>query len=244
MNYEVLKTLCGRINCPAAYVESITRELVVLGVRELINNGPVEFMNVELLGKGQNSFVFKCSLEYAEGNYACKIRRFDASRDNLLREGYMLRIANSVGVGPQLMDFSRNVLVMELIGGVEFIDYVARNNGEDVRRVVKDLLMQCHRLDLVGISHNELTRLREHVIVGNNERVYIIDFESATFKGGNNVPQIINALIMGHGHDQELIREKLGVGEDLTRIRSLLHDYKRNPSQELFTELLKLLKLE
>lgn len=244
MNYEALKTLCGKINCPVTYVESVVRELMILGVKELINDGPIEFMNIRLLGKGQNGFVFKCSLDYAEGYYACKIRRFDASRNDLLKEGYILRLANSVNVGPSLINFSRNLIIMELVKGLEFIEYVINHDTESVRRIIKDLLMQCHRLDLIGISHNELTRLREHVIVGDNGRVYIMDFESATFKGGANVPQVVNALIMGRGSEQKIIREKLSIDVDFNVIRELLHEYKRNPSQNLITELLKLLGIE
>ncbi len=239
----MLRRLCARVNCPGTYVETITRELIMLGVTEILNEGPLEFMSIRLLGKGQNGFVFKCRLEYSSDYYACKIRRFDASRDDLLREGYMMRLANSVDVGPMLMNFSRNVIVMELVNGVELGDYVRTHDVGEVRSVARELLTQCHRLDVIGVAHNELSRLGEHVLVGPNGKVYIIDFESATFKRGVNVPQAINALLLRPGQEQGLIREKLGVHVDVGVIKGLLHEYKRNPTWDLMLRLMSLLNL-
>ncbi|WP_243678347.1 hypothetical protein [Vulcanisaeta distributa] len=78
-------------------MDLILGELSNLGVNEILNDGGVEFMGFRLLGKGQNSFVFKCRV--GDEYYACKIRRFDSSRPSLMNEGSYLRLANSVALG-------------------------------------------------------------------------------------------------------------------------------------------------
>lgn len=83
-NYEVFTGICERINCPRGYVDLVLGELSRLGVTEVLNDGAVEFMGFRLLGKGQNSLVFKCRI--SNNYYACKVRRFDSPRPNLLNE--------------------------------------------------------------------------------------------------------------------------------------------------------------
>lgn len=157
-NYNILVRVCERINCPGNYLNLVLSELSKLGVTEILSDGGVEFMGVRLLGKGQNSFVFKCRIDY--DHYACKIRRFDSPRPNLLNEGNYLRLANSVGVGPRIIDYADNVLIMELINGLPIQKYVITASPGELRVILRDLLWQCRKLDSIGLAHNELSSLR------------------------------------------------------------------------------------
>ncbi len=242
-NYEVFTGICERINCPRSYVGLILGELSDLGVTEILSDGAVEFMGFRLLGKGQNSFVFKCRVgnEY----YACKIRRFDSSRPNLVNEGNYLRLANSVGVGPRLIKYASDVLIMELISGVPIQRYVITAGPMELRMVLKDLLWQCRRLDSIGLAHNELSKPEDHVIISNG-RAFIIDFESASLNSRvSNVAQVLNALIMGRGgFIQDRVRAIMGMSIDLNYLRSVIKRYKVTRSDEDFTQILRLLGLE
>ena len=241
-NYEVFIRLCERINCPRSYVGLILSELLRLGVVEVLSDGAVEFMGFRLLGKGQNSFVFKCRVdgEY----YACKIRRFDSSRPNLINEGNYLRLANSVNVGPRLIGYASDVLIMELINGVPIQKYVITSSPTELKAVLKDLLWQCRRLDSIGLAHNELSRPQDHVIISGG-KAFIIDFESASLNSRvSNVTQILNALVLGRGFIQDRVRAVIGVSLNFDELRSAIRRYKNTRSDDDFTQIMRLLGLE
>lgn len=242
--HELFIELCRVINCPMDYVANVLNQFKELGITELINDGSVEFMGeIRLLGKGQNSFVFKCSLKDLIGHYACKVRRHDSPRPSLTNEAHNLKLANSVNVGPHLIRFTNDVLVMEYARGVTLHRYINTAGPGEVKFVVRELLNQGFRLDSIGLIHGELSRLSEHVIVG--DRVYIIDFESASRSARSitNVTQLISALILGKGAIQRRVRELLNVG-DTGELVKLLRLYKLNISHETFSSILKLLNLE
>ncbi len=241
--YEVFIKLCSIVNCPRAYVEHTVNQLKNLGVTELINEGPIEFISgIRLLGKGQNSFVFKCKVSGLEGYYACKVRRHDSPRPSLINEASNLKLANEVNVGPLLINYSADALVMEYINGVPLGEYISQASHDSIKAVVKELLTQGFRLDSIGLIHNELSRVKEHVIIGN--RVYIIDFESASrsTRSTTNVTQLASALILGKGAVQDKVRGILNI-EDTGALVKLLKSYKANPSQHTFNLILKALGL-
>jgi len=99
--------------------------------------------NVKVLGKGCVGIVV---LAYtAAGKVALKIRRTDADRAGMKHEAQMLRAANSVGVGPKLLDFSENLLMMEFVDGLLIPRWVEALEKEDnarlrVERVLRDIL--------------------------------------------------------------------------------------------------------
>jgi putative serine/threonine protein kinase len=203
----------------------------------------MEFLGVRLLGKGQNSYVFICKLGNLNNEYACKIRRPDASRPELAREGLLMRLANSVGVGPHVINYTSNIIVMELIKGVPMSEYVWSTSPSELRSVIRDLLLQCRRLDSIGLMHNELSRVEDHIII-TEDKPYIIDFESATVGSrGSNVSQIINALIMGKSQVQAKIRSVLNPEADLNELRGLVRDYKVRRDDESFLRILSSLGL-
>ena len=241
-NYEPLIRICQHINCPESYLGLVINDLETLGVNELVSYGNVEFIGVRLLGKGQNSFVFKCRV--GDEYYACKVRRPDASRPSLNREGEYLRLANSVAVGPRLINYMSNVIVMELINGVSLQQYLEVASPAELRGIIKDLLWQCRRLDIIGLAHNELSRPQDHVMVV-NDKAYIIDFESASLnKRVSNVSQLLNALIMGRGQFQDRVRSMIGAHVNPEELRLSIREYKARRDDESFLRLLELLGLK
>ena len=55
---------------------------------------------------------------------AVKIRRNDSPRKNLKREAELLKIINEHKIGPKLVAFSKNFLVMEYLDGEKISDWV------------------------------------------------------------------------------------------------------------------------
>ncbi|ABW01785.1 RIO1 family regulatory kinase/ATPase [Caldivirga maquilingensis] len=241
--YELFIKLCSSIGYSSNYVDNVLKQLRSLNITELINEGSIEFIGgLKLLGKGQNSFVLKCRVSNLEGYYACKIRRPDSPRPSLINEARNLKLANEVNVGPLLINHTNDVIVMEYINGVPLGVYLNQANHDSIKAVVKDLLMQGFRLDSIGLIHSELSRIREHVIISN--RVYIIDFESASVftKSITNVTQLVSALILSKGALQAKVRNALNL-QDTNALIKLLRLYKVKPSHDSFNLILRSLGL-
>ncbi|WP_309544124.1 serine/threonine protein kinase [Pyrobaculum aerophilum] len=160
----------------------------------LIEGGPLLLNGVWVVGKGTNSVVFKCRPAIGNVELTCKVRRGDASRPTLAPEGQLLQIANTVGVGPRVYTYSRDVIAYFYIDGIPLGKWWASARVEERGAVVEELLRQAFKLDTIGVSHNELSRLEKHVLVERGRPV-IIDFESASLGGGNNVTQVANGLM-------------------------------------------------
>jgi putative serine/threonine protein kinase len=155
-------------------------ELRGLGVEAVELVGRHKIRGVPVLGKGHVGVVVAAIL--CGRRVALKIRRVDADRSSLEAEAAMLGVAKGALVGPRLIGWSRNFLVMELVEGEYLVDWVgglAPSDAGRLRRVLSRVLWKARWLDVAGLDHGELARAYRHVIVA-EEEPRIIDFESAS----------------------------------------------------------------
>lgn len=185
----LLHTLGGGIR----HVASVLLQIEELQL-DILVGGSVIINGFYVVGKGTNSVVYRCKPRLGDFDLACKIRRSDSTRPSLAPEGQMFHIANSVGVGPRLYTYSRDVIAYRYVDGVPLGRWWGSTGVEQRRSLVEDLLNQAFKLDTAGVSHNELSRPEKHVIVESGRPV-IIDFESATLGGGRNVTQVASGLM-------------------------------------------------
>jgi putative serine/threonine protein kinase len=218
-------------------------ELVRLGVTHLVFEGPHTVETVPVLGKGNTSVVVKA--ETAEGAVAAKIRRSDADRTSFDEEARLLRAANAVGIGPKLVAWGRGVFLMELIEGPYLSDWINGLTTSDagvLRGVFRGLVDQARRLDLAGLDHGELVRLRRHTMMRGLVPV-IIDFESAsTSRRVANVTTVVQSLFLNT--KASLVVERIMGLPERERLLSALREYRREMSEENYSALLRAAGLE
>ena len=67
------------------------------------------------------------------------------------REATLLKLANSAGIGPKLIKYSNNFIMMEFIDGLTIIDWIMQKNIaiKQVLNVVLTILNQCYILDKI-----------------------------------------------------------------------------------------------
>jgi putative serine/threonine protein kinase len=153
-------------------------ELKGLGVTAVFAGGRTNIGGTQIAGKGCVGLVVKAKVH--EKVYALKIRRTDANRPTMLDEVRYHRIANGVCVGPRLVDYSDNFILMEFAEGLTIEEWTRADiDSGNALAVVKSILEQCYALDRAGIDHGELSHIDRHVIV-NDTTATIIDFESAS----------------------------------------------------------------
>lgn len=217
-------------------LEKRLKELHKLGIEALEFSGEKEAFNVPVLGKGCAGIV---TIAYRNGEkMALKIRRVDADRDRMREEAEMLRKANSVGVGPKLLGVSRNFLLMQFIDGVLLPEWLEKRRGKKrIRRILREVLEQCWRLDNVGLDHGELSHAPKHVIVDGEDVPFIVDFETASLnRKPSNVTSICQFLFIS-GVVTLNVAKRLGE-KDRTAVIRVLRDYKRDRARENFEKIL------
>ena len=226
----------GSFICWPVYDDEIVsdrlRQLVGLGVEAVALGGRHSVLERRVLGKGHVGVVLRCMWRGFEA--ALKVRRTDADRPSMMEEAELLRAANAVDVGPRLYAHSRDFLVMELLEGPYFGDWAKRYEGDadGFRDAVRELLRQVRLLDVAGLDHGELTRVRRHFIVTRNGP-RIIDFESASLgRRVQNVTSTVQSMFLRGGFKHVVERWFPGVDGD--ELLSALKAYKVSPSDDAF----------
>ncbi|MEM3506304.1 MAG: RIO1 family regulatory kinase/ATPase, partial [Candidatus Bathyarchaeia archaeon] len=217
------------------------RELVRLGVTALEFNGEKQAFNVPILGKGCVGIVVIAHRN--DEKLAMKIRRVDADRSMMQRESEMLKMANSVGVGPRLLGVSKNFLLMQFIDGALLPKWLERCRGKmRLKKVLREILEQCWRLDEVGLDHGELSHAPKHIIITNENEPIIVDFESSSIhRKPSNLTSICQFLFIG-SEVSKSISKILRI--DKSALIKALRNYKANRSQESFFKLMNVCNLD
>ncbi|MCC6013141.1 MAG: hypothetical protein LM593_02130 [Candidatus Verstraetearchaeota archaeon] len=233
---ERLKTILSYPVFKEEFYNEVLKELREMGINELISNGKVNIGKINVIGKGCTSIVIKGLKD--NNIVALKILRVDSNRESVLREGRILSIVNKEGIGPRLIDYRNKVIVMEYIEGEYLIDWLKKEqNPIKVCMIIKDLLEQCYKLDILGIFHKELSNPKTHIIIKNEEKPVIIDFETVSLESkGSNLSSIIGYLFFSNSELLEKIMKW-----DSLKLRELVREYKKTKSN--YNEILKLLGL-
>jgi len=218
-------------------------ELEKLKIKSISLSGPTTIGKLEILGKGYVGLVVLAKRQNKK--VALKIRRLDSQRNEMKGEAKLLKIVNSVNVGPKLVDYSKNFLVMEFLEGEKISNWISSLEGpgssKKLKSLIQSVLEDCYRLDQIGFDHGELSSISKHVIVGNTKPA-LIDFESSSTKRrASNVTSITQAFFIGSGIGKKVKRiYKIPTKEKIIKV---LRIYKQKQTRESFDNLLKILKL-
>jgi len=218
------------------------RELTAIGVSAIRFAGPSTVEGIEILGKGCVGIVAQAVFE---GKLvALKMRRSDADRPSMNEEARLLRVANSVHVGPRLMAATKNFLMMELFPGLPLFRWAddSPKPKKSVKLVLSRLLNSCFKLDAIGLDHGELSHAPKNVLVGPHNKVSIVDFESASMvRRVANVTSLLQYFLFGS------VSRTLNISRLVSNRRIAirgLSEYKHEGSLESYRRLLETLGLK
>ena len=224
-------------------LKSRIKELETLKIKSISLIGPTTLGKLAILGKGYVGVVVLAK----KGNkqVALKIRRTDSQRSEMKNEAKLLKLVNSINVGPKMIVASKNFLVMEYLDGKKIIEWVEKLKGvgsaKKLKTTIKKILEDCYRMDQIGFDHGELSNVSKHVIVGKTKPT-IIDFESSsTTRRASNVTSVTQAIFIGSGIAKKV--QKIYKNPPKSRIIAALKQYKQEKTKESFENLLKILKL-
>lgn len=239
---EPYSAILGYPRATKAQLQSRVKELKSLGIEGVSFEGPMTINKICVLGKGYAGIVVIA--RHKSKRVALKIRRTDSPRKDMKDETTLLQAANKAGVGPKLIASSKNFVVMEFLSGKKIYDWVGELKGKGsaakLKSVIKKVLMDCYKLDEVGLDHGELSNITKHVIVGKS--ITVIDFESSSLERKvSNVTSASQAILIGSGLAKMVNRiYKLPPKQ---KIISALRNYKESRSRQSFDAVLEVLKL-
>jgi putative serine/threonine protein kinase len=179
-----------------AELRNRVKELQKLGVSALEFVGEKMVFGKPVLGKGCVGIVMLARVKGRKA--ALKIRRVDANRVKMQREAQLLKKANSVKVGPKLLDVNRNFMLMQFVDGNLLPDWLTKKPDKaKTKKITRDILEQCFHLDEIGLDHGELSHAPKHVLVSKKCRPFIVDFETASLnRRPSNVTSICQFLFL------------------------------------------------
>jgi putative serine/threonine protein kinase len=215
------------------------KELLTLDINSVFSFGKVQLHRICILGKGSVGLVtlVKSRKKY----FVLKIRRTDANRPNMYDEVVYQSAANSMGIGPFLVNFSENFILMEFVRGFNIVDWYGSNKtaNDRILKCAATILNQCFVLDRLKLDHGQLNRLDRHIKVSEEGKPTILDFESSsTGRRASNVTSVCQSIFL---HGPIFSRLKGSIEKDRELIMKCIRDYKRDMNYEKFEKILRLL---
>ena len=189
--------------------------------------------DARLWGRGARGVVYRAN--FAGRDVAVKVK-FRESRSTmaLLREARALELVNSWRVGPTLRYADDTCVITDFVDGADIREWLPDARSTDVAATFENLLEQAYRLDFLGRSKGELHRLTNNLLITDDNRPVLLDFERLVpAERPQNVTQIVHYLVVR----QPLFAE-LGICFDSNKAKASAVAYKRAPSRRRFRELL------
>jgi putative serine/threonine protein kinase len=211
-------------------------ELQKLGIEALEFYGKTHAHLMQIYGKGYVGIVVVAQVGGEQ--LALKMQRVDSERESLEREAQLLTQANSVGVGPKFIAVTKHFLLMELIDGGSFEEWLQIHQDKtEVQAIVEDILEQCWRLDEISLDHGEISKAPKHLLVNKTGKPYIVDFETASTKrNASNVTSICQFLYQGNSEACKAITQALGV-RNRDALIAALRKYRKERNRQNFESL-------
>lgn len=215
------------------------REMSSLDINSVFSFGSVQLKKAQIIGKGSVGLV--TLVKFKNKLLALKIRRTDANRANMYDEVLYQSLANSIGIGPFLLNYSENFILMEYIKGSNIESwYESQTSNKKLLRCTNAILQQCFLLDCLNLDHGQLSRLERHIIVSPEGLPTILDFEtSSTKRRSSNVTSVSQSIFL-HGPIHAKLRN--AINKERTDIIKYIKDYKKHMNRKKFLPILNLLE--
>jgi len=192
----------------------------------------MNYTKITQIAKGWSSYNWIVKDEEGKEFLLKEVREKSPRKDLAEREGKMLLLANSVGVGPKVkeVNFEENFVVREYIDGENFFNFVLSDNfdkevsAKQIYDCIKEIYRQLLLLDKINLSHNQLqigkNILIKKVIDASTKEIkyipVIIDFEKSTIKENNHTKNVGQLFALCFFNPNAAIAKKIRTKLNLT----------------------------
>ena len=105
--------------------------------------------NLRRFTKGHRGIILTGML--GRKKIAVKMQRKDIdAKGTVDREAKVLKLLNKHKIGPRILFSGKDMFAYEFVEGVFIPEFLEEASRKDMQKVLKDVFMQCHRLDLLN----------------------------------------------------------------------------------------------
>jgi predicted Ser/Thr protein kinase len=185
---------------------------------------------MELFAKGKRGVV------YRNGTVCIKEKNPSSAVDTLANEAKFLQLLNKKGIGPKFIKYSGGKLFREFVDG-EHIGKFLENEPkkEKIVSVIKQVLEQCRKMDLLGVNKTELTNPYKDILVTSDNKAVMIDFERCKESAK---PQNVTQFLQYINRNKPML-EKKGIYINREELIGLGRAYKEKMDEESFEKILR-----
>ncbi len=197
-----------------------------------------QIKNIQPLAKGKRGLTY--TAEINGQTILIKTKNPDSDADTIKNEAEFLKKLNTEGIGPKFIAYEKGKLIREYVEGIRIDEAIEQLGTKEISNILKQVLNQCRKMDLMGINKQEMTNPYKHVLITKEGKAIMIDFERCKeTKKPKNVTQFCQYLA------KPIIREQLekkGIRYEAEKIKELATEYKRrNYSEEIFKKIINLI---
>ncbi|MFT4311310.1 MAG: hypothetical protein ACMXX7_01650 [Candidatus Woesearchaeota archaeon] len=199
----------------------------------------------EVFSKGKRGIIYTSTID--NKTYLIKQRNPKSKSPGTIQNEFEYnQKLNKIKIGPKIYyyDKKQDFLIRDFVKGKKIEDWVKENKQtkdfkQNLIKILKQILLQCKKLDEIKINKQELTNPHKDILITNQNKPTIIDFERCrhTLKP-KNVTQFMQYLT------RPFMKKTLGLQDinlDKKQIIELSEKYKKNQTKENFTFLLKII---
>lgn len=168
------------------YVYLIKKSVVLKKINKKIKN-------LSLLAKGHRGYVYTGILNTRK--VAIKLRNpTSTSPARIQIEAQFLKKLNKKNIGPKLIFWGGDYLIMEYIEGTPILQYLSTRPKKNIIQIIKKIFLELYTLDTLHINKEEMHHPPKHILIRNSKPV-LIDFERARYsEKARNITQFCQFL--------------------------------------------------
>jgi len=201
--------------------------------------------NIKYFDKGHRGLLFKGIYKKKKVILKTKLAKSKAT-ERIENEANFLKILNKKNIGPKFLHYNkkRDVLVYEYVDGEFFpifIRHLDKKNKNLIKKIIKQVFIQCFRMDKLKINKEEMHHPYKHIVIeAKTKKPVLLDFERChKSKEPVNTTQFSSYIISGHMMD--LLKEK-GIKVDKEKVIAAAKRYKKDTSKKNLDKIIKEIK--
>jgi len=192
--------------------------------------------NIKKFAIGHRGLLYKASLKKKIVVIKTKKPESEA-KGRIANETKWIKILNKHKVGPKLLFSGNGYFAYEFVKGDFIIDFIKKNNKEDIIKIIKNVFNQIYIMDKLKVDKEEMHRPLKHIII--DKKPVLIDFERCKItKKPKNVTQFCQFLMSG---STELLLRQKRINLNKDKIINLAKTYKKEQTKENLNKILSIL---
>ena len=189
--------------------------------------------NIKKFARGHRGLLYKANLKKKKIVIKTKKPESEA-RGRIANETKWIKILNKHKIGPKLLFSGRGYFAYEFVKGNFILDFIEKNNKEDIIKIIKNVFNQLYTMDKLKVDKEEMHHPLKHIIT--DKKPVLIDFERCKItEKPKNVTQFCQFLMSG---GTGLLLKQKNIKLNKNKIIKLAKTYKKEQTKENLNNIL------